>query len=400
MSLDDRFREARGELDHAFGDDSRPDFGRVRARQRRRRAAAGGAGALALLVVVAVTLTRIGGDDNPRVSAIGTTTEAPEPSTTVAPSTTTTVPAPATTTPNSTTPATAGKPPAGHLSVSGSEPPMAVAVRDDGTLVRLRTDTGAVVAAIAKEGDPTTTTTSAPAGNVITDAAMGPDGRVLYTDCCEPAVGNVFDVRTNSQQMPLEGTAAGSASMPGMAPAVSPNGKYLAVFADTNIDVYSLATGKRIRTIDASTAKGLVSRLAMSDDGAVALQVPNGAASAQSVVIVLSPVARNMSDEWARAGWEFGSAAHPAFMPDARVVYADQSEDGRTGQKGPTRLHLLQPGAATIDQDVTYDLPFDVADIGVSDNGWLIVTGTDHVVRSFDGTTWREIARGYSAADW
>jgi hypothetical protein len=64
-------------------------------------------------------------------------------------------------------------------------------------------------------------------------------------------------------------------------------------------------------------------------------------------------------------------------------------------------LVVAGPGAASGDiADLTAALPFKVADMGVSDNGWLIVTGTDHVIRSFDGTNWREIARGYSAADW
>jgi WD40 repeat protein len=382
----------------------------VRARQRHRRAAAGGAGALALLVVVAVIVTRIDGDDDAHIAAIGTTTEttdAPATSTTAAPSATTIAPPPSsaastsTSVPNSTTTAPTAAP-TGHISVSGAAPSMVVAVRDDGTLVRLRTDTGEVVATLAKEGDPRSTNGEV-APNVITDAAMAPDGRVLYEDCCEPAVGNVFDVRTNSNQLQLEGTPAGSPSMYGTTPAVSPNGKYLAVFENTKIDIYDLTTGMRVRTIDTSTAEGVVAHLTMADSGAVAFELPNGAVPDPTVssVAVLRPDAQSMANTDFMLSSEFASTSNPTFMPDGRIVYVDRALSGKEEPSPdlPQRLRVAGAGGSS-DADLTLALPFKVADIGVSENGWLIVTGTDHVIRSFDGTNWREIARGYTAADW
>jgi hypothetical protein len=41
-----------------------------------------------------------------------------------------------------------------------------------------------------------------------------------------------------------------------------------------------------------------------------------------------------------------------------------------------------------------------IADLAISSTGHLLVTGGDDVVRSFDGTTWRVVAEGYTAADW
>jgi WD40 repeat protein len=407
VSLDDRFRRARGELDTAFDDGERPDFARVRARQRHRRAAAGGAGALALLAVVAVTVTRIGGDDDAHITAFGTTTgpiatstSAPA-STSTAPPTTAAAPSTSTAAPNTTTTAPTVAP-TGHISVSGAEPTTAVAVRDDGTLVRLRTDTGEILETLAKEADPRSAQGEV-APNVITDAAMAPDGRVLYEDCCEPAVGNVFDVRTNGNQTQLEGTPSGSQSTYGTTPAVSPNGKYLALFENTKIDIYDLTTGKRIRTIDTKTAEGVVTHLTMSDNGAVAFELPNGAVPDPSVtsVTVLRADAQSMANTSVMLSSEFASTSNPTFMPDGRVVYVDRALSGKEepSPDAPPRLRVAGPDGSG-DTFLTAPLPFGVADIGVSDAGWLIVTGTDHVVRSFDGTNWREIARGYSAADW
>ena len=45
-------------------------------------------------------------------------------------------------------------------------------------------------------------------------------------------------------------------------------------------------------------------------------------------------------------------------------------------------------------------LGFAVADLATSRTGHLLVTGTDKVVRAFDGATWRRVAEGYTAADW
>jgi hypothetical protein len=275
-------------------------------------------------------------------------------------------------------------------------------VRDDGTLVRLRTDTGEVVATLAKEADPRAASGDM-APNVITDAAMAPSGRVLYVDCCEPAVGNVFDVRTSANEMQLEGTPAGSPSTYGTTPAVSPNGKYLALFENTKIDIFDLTTGKRIRTIDTTTAEGVVTHLTMADNGAVAFEVPNGAVPDPSVtsVTVLRADAQSMANTAVMLSSEFASTSNPTFMPDGRIVYVDRALSGKEepAPDSPQRLRVAGPDGSS-DAAVTTDLPFKIADIGVSDNGWLIVTGTDHVVRSFDGTNWREIARGYSAADW
>jgi WD40 repeat protein len=404
MSLDDRFRGARGELDRAFDDGARPDFASVRARQRHRRVAAGGAGALALLAFVAVVTTRIGGDDDAHVTAFGTTTAPAATSTTDthAPSTPSSSAASAVTTVPAPTPTTAPSAVTGRISVSGDAPTTLVAVRDDGTLVRLRTDTGEAVATLAKEADPRTPNADA-SPNAITDAAMAPEGRVLYEDCCEPAVGNVFDVRTSANQMQLEGQSSGSGSMYGTTPAVSPNGRYLAVFENTKIDIYDLTTGKRIRTIDTKTAEGVVAHLTMADNGAVAFETPNGAVPDPTVtsVTVLRPDAQSMTDTDVMLSSEFASTSNPTFMPDGRIVYVDRALSGKEepSPDSPQRLHVAGPGGSG-DDLLTDALPFKVADIGVSDGGWLIVTGTDHVVRSFDGTTWREIARGYTAADW
>jgi hypothetical protein len=52
------------------------------------------------------------------------------------------------------------------------------------------------------------------------------------------------------------------------------------------------------------------------------------------------------------------------------------------------------------DLEITADLPFGVLDLAGCSTGHLLVTGSDHVVRSFDGKTWRDVARGYTAADW
>jgi hypothetical protein len=49
---------------------------------------------------------------------------------------------------------------------------------------------------------------------------------------------------------------------------------------------------------------------------------------------------------------------------------------------------------------ITPDLPFGVIDLAVCSTGHVLATGSDHVVRSFDGKTWRDVARGYTAADW
>src|SRR5262249_26232408 len=137
--------------------------------------------------------------------------------------------------------------------------------------------------------------------------------------------------RTSTKQVQLEGTAADARSTYGTTPAVSPNGKYLAVFENTKIDIFDLSTGKRIRTIDTPTAEGVVAHLTMADNGAVAFEVPNGAVPDPTVssVAVLRPDAQSMANTDFMLSSEFASTSNPTFMPDGRIVYADRPLSGK-----------------------------------------------------------------------
>jgi hypothetical protein len=139
--------------------------------------------------------------------------------------------------------------------------------------------------------------------------------------------------------------------------------------------------------------------LAIADDGRVAVETANGAAPASHALFVFGPSATTTDHFVFSGGWEYGSAVQPVFLPDGRMVYAERDEGGASGAPTqPTRLYVYAGGTdATV---LPGEVPGGVIDLAVSATGRLLATGTDHVVRTFDGTTWHEVARGYSAAAW
>jgi WD40 repeat protein len=383
-----------------------PPFGAVQARKRHRLAAQSGVATVVALVVAIVAMVAINDRNDNDSTAIRTvdTTRAPRPSsTTDAPSkastpTTTAAPPVATTTapatPTTTTPTTATTVPHAVLAVTGSPPGNAVAVGDDGSLVRLRTDNGKVTKTLTNKFTAAATFRL----NNITDAAMAADGRIFSAYCCKPTVGTVFDWRTRSAQPRLQGaTTTAHPSVHGTTPAVSPDGRYLAIDNSKRIEIFNLESGKKIRTIDASHA-GAVVHLAMANDGRVALDVRVQAHPPRRAIVLLSAAATTTNDVADAAGWEYGSATDPTFMPDGGLVYVDRHID-ESGTTTGMQLRLLN-GSNGNEQELTGDLLVGVLDLAVSPTGYLLVTCSDHVVRSFDGTTWRDVARGYTAADW
>jgi hypothetical protein len=400
-SFDDRARRARDDLASAFDDLRVPDFGALQARQRHRRVAAGGVATVLVLALGIVAAGIAGRDDPPKVATIDTTsaptvarptvptTGAVTPTLPTSPSTSSPS---VTATPTTTTPTTQPTP---SITVSGPEPSTLVAVRDDGTLVRLRTQTGAVTTVLASK-----TSGERPATRSGADLTIGRDGRVFYEGCCGTTSGAVYDLHSKKSQPRLQGTATSAPpTLIGRQPVASPDGAYLALHDASRIEIYELATGKRVRTIVSRSARPKILHMAMADDGRVAVEVPGAGAKASRAIYVMAGNARSMDDVTFSVGYEFLYATVPAYMPDGRLVYAAVREAGEgMSQPGPTRLHLAS--ATGSDVEITPDLPFGVLDLAVSSSGHLLVTGSDHVLRAFDGTTWHDVARGYTAADW
>jgi hypothetical protein len=392
-AFDDRARRARDDLASAFDDVRAPEFGVLQSRQRRRRVAAGGVATVVVLALGVAAIGTIGRDDPSQIAAVDTTsavraarpTVPPTPS--VAPTTASTPP---TTDNRSVTTSTSTAPSSAEpaLAVDGVAPLNAVAVRDDGTLVRLRTDDGTVMARLAREGNPRNASAAGGTNLVITSAAMTPTGTMFYDDCCQVGAGKVYRVGK-----------AKLAFADGDLPALSPDGRRLAVYdkplSDVRVvDVASHKVVRRLRVGPQIVASGEVTRLALADDGRIAIETFAGHAQ---IAVYSATTTDPMSAVRLRPPAK-SSYTDPVFLPDGRLAYVDQplGADGRPTGAGTLVVAASQPGRAP----ANVGLLFGVLDLAVSKSGHLLVACSDHVLRTYDGRTWRDVARGYTAADW
>jgi hypothetical protein len=166
----------------------------------------------------------------------------------------------------------------------------------------------------------------------------------------------------------------------------------------SEIHIFEMASGRTVR--DVRLDDMIPSALAMADDGRVALEpVAYNPANAKGSVILL-----DASTTDARTGRRVVHAdpavsyTAPVFLPDGRFLVAEQRLDAMGRPTGePATLVVLDETGRPLQSHV---LEYGVADLAVAGSGHLLVTGTDGVLRGFDGSSWQEIGRGYTAADW
>ena len=214
--------------------------------------------AAAVVVLAAVGAWQLASDDDLKVNTggetsttIGTTT-APTPSTSIAPGTTA-VTVPPTAPPATAAPTTA--PPAAAATTI-------VAVTVDGRLVVLDAATGAELRELANLGDPRGGGAEGPGPNHVTTVSVSPDGSTAYYDsCCEPAAGLVSVI-------PTDGSTEPEPVNPGLGPAVSPDGRFLAYTAINAVVVRDLTTGQeQVFTDPAYDESPLFGEVTWSRDG-------------------------------------------------------------------------------------------------------------------------------------
>ena len=261
MTLDDELRDAlRAEADQA---QPSPDGWdrlqeRVGSAKGRRTRVWLPVLAAAVVVLAAVGAWQLASDDDLEVTTGGETsttigtTAAPSPSTSTAPGTTA-VTVPPTAPPSTAAPTTV--------------PPVAaattiVAVTVDGRLVVLDAATGAELRELANLGDPRGGGAEGPGPNHVTTVGVSPDGSTAYYDsCCEPAAGLVSVIPTDGSREP-------ESINPGLGPAVSPDGRFLAYTAINAVVVRDLATGQeQVFTDPAYDESPLFGELTWSWDG-------------------------------------------------------------------------------------------------------------------------------------
>jgi hypothetical protein len=386
MTFDDRMSRAQSDLADAFDEAEAPPFAAVRARQRRRRVAAGGVASLLLVAVGAVVVAQAEQED-PTVIANSTTVASTALRATTAPTGTEPATVPTTSSTDGTVETVPHEVPL--LVASGPEPANAVAVRDDGALVRLRTENGEIAEEVARKGDPRSYVGAGEKPLYIASGAMTPTGRMFWSECCGVGAGAVYEAKKTGR------FAIGDL------PVLAPNGQRLAVYHRdlSDVRVLDVATGhlvRRLRVRPDVLASGEVTKLALANDGRVAVETFSNRASLAVYDATSTEPDHQLSP---RPRAKDRTYTDPVFLPDGRLLVVDQRIDERSDvdDTAPSRLTALDAAGRVAGR---LALSFSVADLAVSQTGHVLAIGTDHTLRVFDGRTWHELARGYTAADW
>jgi hypothetical protein len=331
--------------------------------------------AVLTLLAGAVALLRIDRDDTAPV-----TTDPPP----------TTVPAPGPTS-TTTTPATMTTIPTGEL------PEVFAGVTTDGRLVVVDVATGQELRELDRLGDPTVShdPEDGPGPNVIDSVDVTADGQVVYSDCCEPAAGNVYaiglDGSPTTYSLPQGGSEHPFLSF-GYQPAVGPDGR--------------IATG--------SAGVGAIAVVDPDDPGhGIYLDEANASAAGAPTWLAGHRIAYQVGDAVylvevsdRAPGTRLGpdddevSWTNPVAWFDRLLVveqccggYADEFEQPATGIYLDSET--FEPYATT-----PFDAP--VRDLDVSTAGALLVTFVDGRVAEVNPETGHPtvLATGFSAASW
>lgn len=243
-------------------------------------------------------------------------------------------------------------------------PPVAtaIAVTDDGTLLRLHVGTGEVETLAESPA-----AADARSDEHISGAAIGLDGMVVYSTCCEPGPGSTFR---------LEADGSATKLTDGDMPIFSSTGELAIV--GRGIGLYA-TDGTLLRSIDGDGYSGSIMRLAWSPDGSVfaAEVVADGdrreialvRADAQSMAaaVVLKPPAG--------AWW-----SDPVFRDDGSLYVVEHRGDGNqrnvlrhvVNQAGPNDPLSNYTSAGTVDMGDVRPLRLAAAEEGE----WLLVAPT------------------------
>jgi hypothetical protein len=165
------------------------------------------------------------------------------------------------------------------------------------------------------------------------------------------------------------------------------------------VRVLDVATGqvvRRLRVRPDVLASGEVMKLALADDGRIAVETFSNRTSLAVYDATSTEPDHQLSP---RPRGRDRTYTDPVFLPDGRLLVVDQRVDelGVVDGTAPSRLTALDATGRVAGR---LALSFAVADLAVSQTGRVLTIGTDKVLRVYDGETWHELARGYTAADW
>ena len=186
----------------------------------------------------------------------------------------------------------------------GARPPSLLVVTEDGRLVRVDTDSGEVEALAGGSDD----------GLAIDNAAVGLDDTVLFSTCCEPAVGMTYR---------LEGDAEPTFVSYGYNPAFGPDGLTFSLVQPTGITLHDV-DGNVTRTIDAGDHSGNVQSVAWSPQGdRLAVEVATGGPGGETQVLLLPVDATSLDEATPTQPDEGRWWAQPAYLADGTLLVAE-----------------------------------------------------------------------------
>lgn len=279
---------------------------------------------------------------------------------------------------------------AGSRGAPGGPPAELVALTEDGRAVVLSTADGGELRELDRLADPTQSPPDeGPPPNFLFDVTRSPDGSTVYeSDCCEPAVGNVFSV-------PFGGGAERTPVTNGAAVSIAPDGSRLALNVLTGLAVYDVATGATTEVLGSDSAPSPQSTSWSPDGTRIAFAGfaeagdPEGTSSI-GIVAAGADATPTRLDPPAGRTW-----VQPVWRADGELVFVDQEADGDGRAVGTV--------ADPDDGSVLAQFPLDgqVVDLDYDASGrWLLVVLADGTVRYEGGGVQGIIGQDVLAASW
>jgi hypothetical protein len=243
-------------------------------------------------------------------------------------------------------------------------PPVAtaIAVTEDGTLLRVHLDTGEVET-LAE----TPANADSQANEHINGAAIGLDGMVALSTCCSPGVGSTFLLDANGDRTKVSD---------GDTPTFGPSGELALVAA--GIDIY-ITDGTPLRSIEGDGYSGNIMDLAWSPDGSLFAAEIVTDDDRREIALVRAD-ARSMAEAVVLKAPDGTWWSNPAFRNDGSLYVIEHRGDGNdhnvlrhvVNQAGPNDPLSNYTSAGTVDLGDVRPLRLAAAEEGE----WLLVAPT------------------------
>jgi WD40 repeat protein len=190
------------------------------------------------------------------------------------------------------------------------------------------------------------------------------------------------------QMMMGGGNAAGRVTV-----ALAPDGKTLAVAADNALQLWEVATGKEIRTIQGPQG-GLVGLLFSPDGRTLAGRAPGGslflwAADTGQTIRQIKPAPRKAGNVFVlNLGGRGPDAPNMAFTPDSKMLAASATDEK---EEGPAVRLVKFWDVATGKEVRKIEAPRGVSGVALAPSGKLLAHGGGGVIRLCEVATGKEV---------